>query len=74
MGIGSMLLQDGLKEADVRGLQCVLAASRQGEGLYRKYAFEVIQVMELRLEEHKGGEGLGVERHIVMHRPGKRSG
>lgn len=70
-----MLLKAGLKEADDMGLQTILAASPDGEGLYRRFGFEEVVVMELQLWEYEGGEGLVGEerltRHCVMRRPGK---
>lgn len=68
-GIGALLLEDGLREADVQGLQVVLGASPEGIGLYRKYGFVDFEVMDLNLWEYEGGEGMGTARHVVMHRP-----
>lgn len=68
-GIGALLLEDGLREADVQGLQVVLGASPEGIGLYRKYGFVDFEVMDLNLWEYEGGEGMGIARHVVMHRP-----
>jgi ribosomal protein S18 acetylase RimI-like enzyme len=62
-GIGNLLMQEGLKEVDRLGLQCVLGASPEGEGLYKKYGFEEVEVMELKLWEYEGGEGMGIARH-----------
>jgi ribosomal protein S18 acetylase RimI-like enzyme len=68
-GIGKMLMEDGLKEVDRLGLQAVLGASKQGLGLYKKYRFTEFEVMEIKLWEYEGGEGMGVDRHVCMHRP-----
>jgi ribosomal protein S18 acetylase RimI-like enzyme len=68
-GIGTMLLEDGLLEADARGIQAVLGASPEGIGLYRKYGFVDFEVMNLNLWEYEGGEGMGVARHVIMRRP-----
>jgi hypothetical protein len=56
-------MEEGLKEVDRLGLQCVLGASPEGEGLYKKYGFEEVEVMELKLWEYEGGEGMGIARH-----------
>ncbi|KAE9378195.1 acyl-CoA N-acyltransferase [Stipitochalara longipes BDJ] len=71
-GIGKMLIEDGLKEADRLGLQAVLGASKEGLGLYKKLGFKEVEVMEIRLWEYEGGEGRGLETHAVMHRPTKK--
>lgn len=68
-GIGKLLIEDGLKEADRLGLQAVLGASKEGLGLYKKHGFTEFEVMEVRLWEYEGGEGMGLDRHVVMHRP-----
>jgi ribosomal protein S18 acetylase RimI-like enzyme len=68
-GIGKMLMEDGLKEADKLGLQTVLGASKQGLGLYKKYGFTEFETMEIKLWEYEGGQGMGTDRHVVMHRP-----
>lgn len=73
-GIGSMLLEAGLREVDSFGLQCVLAASPEGEGLYKRFGFTEFEVMTLNLWEYAGGEGLGPARHCVMHRPVQSKG
>ncbi|KAH8592748.1 hypothetical protein B0O99DRAFT_628870 [Bisporella sp. PMI_857] len=70
-GIGSLLLESGLKEADLKGLQCVLGASPEGLGLYRKHGFVTTQHMSLNLWEYEGGEGKGTVEHCIMHRPAK---
>ncbi|KAG9235063.1 acyl-CoA N-acyltransferase [Amylocarpus encephaloides] len=68
-GIGTLMLSEGLKEVDRRGLQCVLGASPEGAGLYEKIGFKEVGSMELKLWEYEGGEGMGMTRHGVMHRP-----
>ncbi|KAG0652075.1 hypothetical protein D0Z07_1173 [Hyphodiscus hymeniophilus] len=68
-GIGALLIEDGLKVADEAGLQAVLGASDQGIGLYKKHGFGEDVVVDLKLWEYEGGEGLGVTRHVYMHRP-----
>ncbi|EPE28552.1 Acyl-CoA N-acyltransferases (Nat) [Glarea lozoyensis ATCC 20868] len=67
-GIGTLLLSEGLKEVDALGLQCVLGASPEGYGLYERYGFKEVGMMELKLWEYEGGEGLGETRHGVMRR------
>jgi hypothetical protein len=64
-----MLLEDGLREVDALGLQAVLGASPEGLGLYKKYGFVDYEVMDFNLWEYEGGEGMGVARHVIMHRP-----
>jgi predicted N-acetyltransferase YhbS len=68
-GIGKMLVEDGLKEADRLGIQAVLGASKQGLGLYKTYGFTEFQAIEINLWEYEGGEGMGTDRHVIMHRP-----
>ena len=66
------MLEAGLAEADSLGLQTILGASPMGEGLYRRYGFELTEVMALKLWEYEGGEDLVVgeeARHCFMHRP-----
>lgn len=70
-GIGTMLLEDGLRETDAQGLQSVLGASSAGIGLYRRYGFVEFKVIKLNLWEYEGGEGMGVEEHVIMHRPAR---
>jgi hypothetical protein len=68
MGIGTKLLEDGLNEADELGLQAVLGSSPEGETLYKRYGFVEFAVMNLELWKYEGGEGMGLARHVVMHR------
>ncbi len=62
-------MENGLKEADELGLQAVLGASKEGKGLYKKYGFVEFKVMEVRLWEYEGGEGMSLDHHVIMHRP-----
>lgn len=71
MGIGTKLLEDGLKEVDELGLQVVLGASPEGEGLYKRYGFTEYAAWIHRLSDYEGGKGMSDARHIVMHRPAK---
>ncbi|KAG4440517.1 hypothetical protein IFR05_003987 [Cadophora sp. M221] len=75
-GIGSRLLETGLKEVDRLGLQCVLASSKEGLGLYKRFGFVEFETMKLKLWEYEGGEGFEGDDHVVMWRPcmGKEGG
>ncbi|TGO86756.1 hypothetical protein BPOR_0279g00110 [Botrytis porri] len=68
-GIGTLLLEQGLKFADEKSLQVVLGASPWGIGLYRKYGFVDVHCMDVRLDRYEGGEGMGSTRHVIMRRP-----
>lgn len=68
-----MLLEDGLREADTRGVQAVLGASSEGLGLYKKHGFVVIDTRSFNLWEYEGGEGMGVAEHYIMRRPAASS-
>ena len=70
-GVGSKLLDDGLREADAAGIQTVLVASDAGEPLYRKHGFLEYKKFILDLSDYKGGEGKGLSQHIVMNRPAR---
>lgn len=71
-GVGTLLLKAGLKETDEAGLQCVLGASPEGLGLYKKYGFIEFDHMSLNLWEYEGGAGMGVVNHFIMHRPTRK--
>ncbi|KAF7954252.1 hypothetical protein EAE96_005381 [Botrytis aclada] len=68
-GIGTLLLEQGLKLADEKSLQVVLGASPWGIGLYRKYGFVDVHCMDVHLDRYEGGEGMGSTRHVIMRRP-----
>jgi GNAT superfamily N-acetyltransferase len=68
-GIGAMLFQDGLKVADEAGLQVILGASTQGVGLYKKCGCDEVGAVHTNLWEFEGGEGMGVNTNVVLHRP-----
>ncbi|KAG4033875.1 hypothetical protein MFRU_004g03730 [Monilinia fructicola] len=68
LGIGTRLLEQGIQFADAKGLQTVLGASPWGIGLYRKYGFVDVHVMDIRLDEYEGGEGMGRTSHVIMRR------
>ncbi|KFY45626.1 hypothetical protein V494_00880 [Pseudogymnoascus sp. VKM F-4513 (FW-928)] len=69
MGLGARMLEDGLQEADRRGLQSILGASPYGIGLYRRHGYVDFEAMEFKLWEYERGKGMGVAKHVVMHRP-----
>lgn len=73
-GIGSKLLEQGLQQVDEAGLQCVLAASKEGLGLYKKFGFVEFETMVLKLWEYEGGERFGMDNHVVMQRPARKRG
>ncbi|KAF7929656.1 hypothetical protein BELL_0452g00080 [Botrytis elliptica] len=68
-GIGTLLLEQGLKLADEKSLQVVLGASPWGIGLYRKYGFVDVHCMDIQLDRYEGGKGMGSTRHVIMRRP-----
>ena len=74
-GYGTQLLLAGLAQADEMGIQTILAASPEGEPLYRRFGFEEVDVMNLKLWEYENGEafteesGMGWMRHVIMRRP-----
>ncbi|KFY03997.1 hypothetical protein O988_01066 [Pseudogymnoascus sp. VKM F-3808] len=69
MGLGAMMLEEGLREADSRGLQSILGASPNGIGLYRRHGYVDFKAMELNLWEYERGKGMGVLTNVIMHRP-----
>lgn len=69
MGLGAMMLEEGLREADRLGLQSILGASPFGIGLYRRHGYMDFAPMELKLWEYERGKGMGLAKHVVMHRP-----
>lgn len=73
-GVGRLLLEEGLRELDEAGLQCVLGASPEGLGLYKKHGFVEVEKRRWNLWEYEGGEGCGVVVHCIMHRPAKFGG
>ena len=68
-GVGTKLLKEGLREADVAGLQSVLLATRFSEPLYTKHGFLEYEIIPVILSDYKGGEGKGSHQMIVMNRP-----
>jgi ribosomal protein S18 acetylase RimI-like enzyme len=71
-GVGTLLLEEGLGEVDRLGLQCVLAASAKGRGLYKKFGFEDFEILKFNLADYEGGEGCGTDTHVVMYRPAQK--
>jgi hypothetical protein len=67
-------MEQGLAEADRLGLQCILGASPEGEGLYERYGFRLVEVMGFKLWEYGGGSEVEeqmkgkIARHVVMRR------
>lgn len=70
MGIGSRLLEDGLRVADEAGLPTWLGASDQGLSLYLKHGFVIDEVLEVDLGKY-GCEGIETQRCMV--RPGRKA-
>lgn len=52
----------------------MLAASKEGLGLYKKFGFVEFETMVLKLWEYEGGEGFSMNNHVVMHRPARKRG
>lgn len=66
-GIGRMLVEWGLERADAEGVECALAATPEGKGLYEKYGFKEVdrnqrfihsdgQMLQLYMRRDKRGE------------------
>jgi N-acetylglutamate synthase-like GNAT family acetyltransferase len=70
-GVGTKLLEYGLREADAAGVQTVLVASQAGEPLYKSQGFVEYEVISLTLSEYEGGEGKGIVRQVIMNRPAR---
>ncbi|PQE22350.1 hypothetical protein CJF32_00009343 [Rutstroemia sp. NJR-2017a WRK4] len=64
-GIGTRLLQEGLRQADELGLPVWVEASEKGRPLYRKFGFNDFKTIEIDLAEW-GGEG--IDKHVCMLR------
>jgi GNAT superfamily N-acetyltransferase len=64
-GVGTLLLQEGLRQADELGVPVWLEASEKGRPLYRKFGFNDFKTIEIDLAEW-GGEG--IDRHVCMLR------
>ncbi|KZP02103.1 hypothetical protein FIBSPDRAFT_663110, partial [Athelia psychrophila] len=45
-GVGGLLLESGLKEADAAGLPVFVMAYPHGVGLYQKHGFELLGTVE----------------------------
>lgn len=65
-GVGTLLLQEGLRMADQAGLPAWLEASAKGRRLYRKLGFNDVEDIVIDLSEY-GGEG--IETTVCMLRP-----
>lgn len=70
-GVGTKLLEVGLREADAAGLQTVLAATPAGEPLYKRYGFLEYEVSSVSLSDYEGGEGKGIASVVIMNRPAR---
>lgn len=52
----------------------MLASSKEGLGLYKRFGFVEFEKMRLRLWEYEGGEGFEGDDHVIMWRPGMGKG
>ncbi|KAK3905757.1 hypothetical protein C8A05DRAFT_41334 [Staphylotrichum tortipilum] len=76
-GAGSALLEWGNKLADSLGLPCRLEASPTGYGLYRKFGYEDIDVLDLKVtetwgKEHPDGANWGENSAVALAGPAPR--
>ena len=67
MGVGKVLLEWGLQEVDELGLECWLDASPYGLGLYKRYGWKEVKVLDFDLSRW-GGEDGDVHRTVCMIR------
>ena len=65
-GCASMLLQSGLDKIDAEGAKAWLEATPQGQSLYAKFGWKVVDEMVFDLEKY--GCGKWVQRTTVMER------
>jgi GNAT superfamily N-acetyltransferase len=73
-GAGSALLEWGVNLADSLGLPCRLEASPVGYGLYRKFGFEDVGVLDVKITENWGatntnGSNWGANNAILLAGP-----
>ncbi|KAH6650508.1 hypothetical protein F5144DRAFT_481517 [Chaetomium tenue] len=73
-GAGSALLEWGVNLADSLGLPCRLEASPIGYGLYRKFGFEDVGVVDVKISENWGvtntnGSNWGANNAILLAGP-----
>lgn len=66
-GCASMLLQAGLKKVDAESAKAWLEATPQGQTLYAKFGWKVVDEIVFDLENYGCGEW--VQRTTVMERP-----
>ncbi|KAM3075790.1 hypothetical protein ACMFMG_007917 [Clarireedia jacksonii] len=64
-GIGTLLLQEGLRQADELGVPVWLEASEKGRPLYRKLGFNDVKTIKIDLAEWGG---VGIDEHVCMLR------
>ena len=67
-GLGSILINHHLSEADNAGAKALLAASKAGAGLYRKFGWEEVNFWDLDVGSYGGA---GLERQLWMMREPK---
>ena len=65
-GCGSMLLRSGLAKIDAESAKAWLEATPQGQTLYEKFGWKVVDVMVFDLQNYDCGEW--VQRITVMER------
>lgn len=68
-GLGAMLLENGLRRADELGLRAYLESSPKGKGLYAKWGFEEVGVMDFDAREWGRDENVV---HTLMIRPARK--
>ncbi|TQV94446.1 hypothetical protein V2A60_005489 [Cordyceps javanica] len=67
-GAGALMMAWGVKEADKRGLTSYVQASPQGQGLYAKFGFELVDIYAIDLSKWGGPER---EETAIMIRPAR---
>ena len=72
-GIGKMLLEWGMHEADEQGVPIVMGASPVGEGLYRKCGFDDLGVQAIYASEEDETIYGRLNDRILVRWPRKRS-
>ncbi|KAF2454293.1 acyl-CoA N-acyltransferase [Lineolata rhizophorae] len=68
-GAGSILLREGLAEADRLGLESYVAASEDGLPLYAKHGFEAVKAVTFDLAKYGSVEGTST--NTIMIRPAR---
>ena len=67
-GLGSMLLEEGLRSADRDGARCYIEASPKGLELYKKHGWEEVAEIVIDMDKY-GGSGIMTEK-CLMRMPG----